>query len=448
MFSSFFAQSIYSSQRTPTALQLPRKPCSIACNEQGQSPFFARLPPEIRNAIYVYAFSSEARTGLCLEPHPLSVLITCQKSYYEASILAFRHTTFPLSASLNLMILQSMRNITTHLSTHQICAITTLSHSLCGDYTDPFTESGAAAIGTNAVLLLPNLMRFELCIPRGKRRAQEMHRHFSNISNHMYFDPRWDVIQSHLPHWFTESFLWPLTQGHSYAWQEGEHWTIEWPQVAYDKYFDMPDNRYLHLTPRMNPEAVGVLRGVHMCPCECGNVEWTSADIVQESGRRVAIDTVYYGPGGIVLPELDHDDALKAIHGCKAVILKEGSPPINVKNGPTYFHRMGMRSFGYEADDDYWETLRRRNGDWGAIWRGVWKVWNAEPSEERFPGSMASKTGDWAPMKQPWVNEMEDFETTVHSDGECGNSGTRNEIKLPVKLVRCHDDEVAQAAMT
>jgi hypothetical protein len=352
------------------------------------------------------------------------MLLTCKRSYYEAATLAFRHTTFPLSASLDLMILRSMRNVTAHLSTHQTCAISAVSHSLRGNYTDSLHRSGVVPIITNAILLLPSLKRFELCVSRGKRKAFEMR-------------------------WLTDYLLWPLTQGHSYVWQEGEHWSIEWPQVAYNKYFDMPDDRYPYLTPRMSPDAVGNVRGVHMCPCECGNVEWTSTDIIQETGRRIAIDTVYYGPRNIVLPELDHDDAMRAIQGCKAVTLKEGYPPINVKNGPIYFHSMGMRSFGYEADEDYWEGMRRRNGDWGAIWRGVWKTWNVELNEERFPGSMASKTGDWARIKQmPQANEVENFETTKRLDEEGENSDTRKEIGPPATMVRCYDDEVAQAAMT
>jgi hypothetical protein len=46
----------------------------------------------------------------------------------------------------------------------------------------------------------------------------------------------------------------------------------------------------------MSPNAVGEVRGVRMCPCQCGKIEWTTADSVQQSGRRIEVDIIYYGP--------------------------------------------------------------------------------------------------------------------------------------------------------
>jgi hypothetical protein len=366
---------------------MPRESFSSECNEQEHSPFFATLPPEIRNEIYAYAFSSNARAELSLEPHPLSLLRTCQKSYYEASVLAFRHSIFPLAASLDLSTYISMQNATKHLSSSQTHAITALSHSLRKNYTEFDRNSGIASIIANAVMLFPNLKRFEICIPRGKKRRDEMHYNYVNSGSPAYFDVHAHSVESYAPYWFNVSFLQYLIKGHAYAWQAGEPWSTEWPQLVDDKYFGDLDDRYPHLTPPMSPDAVGNVRGVHMCPCQCGNVEWTSIDIVQRTGRKVAIDTVYYGAEYSEVPELVQEQLLKVRRGCKAVILKEGSPPLDVVDGLSY---------AYDADDSYWEKMRLKNGNWGAIWRGVWRNLTSQTIEESFPGSLSLSEGDWA----------------------------------------------------
>jgi hypothetical protein len=345
------------------------------------------MPPEIRNEVYAYAFLSDGCAELSLEPHPLSLLLACQRTYLEASILAFKYHIFPLSTSLNPSTFISMRNSTTHLSSSQTHAITTLSYSLRKDYTELHHSSGAVSIIANTILLFPYLKRFEICIPRGKRKPHEMHSSTLKSDSHMYLNAHSGTIENFAPHWFTASLLGPLTQGHAYAWQAGEHWSIKWPQIGNGAYFGVPNDCYPHLTLVMSPDAVGNVRGVHMCPCRCGNVEWTAVDVVQETGRKIAIGAVYYGLQYGDMPGLERDELLKARRGFKAVILKKGSAPLDV---------VDARSYLYEADDDYWEQIRWRNGDWGTIWRGVWKHLPSQTTEDSLPGSMSLHEGDWA----------------------------------------------------
>jgi hypothetical protein len=271
---------------------VPRKPCNSTYDEQRQSSFFTKLPPEIRNEIYSYTFTTEPRESLSLEPHPLSLLLTCRKAYYEASILAFSHYAFSISANLNLTSFVPMRNAIAHLSPHQTYAVTALSHCLRLKYTEVYSVTGTASIITNAILLFPNLKLFEIYLLRGKKEALEIH-YSSVIGGHAYYNAHEKAIQQHAPHWFHTLLLQRITQGHAYAWQSGEHWKVEWPQLTDDKYFDVLDDCAPHLTPEMSLDAVDKVRGVHLCPCPCGKTIWTSADIVQETGRRVAIDAIY-----------------------------------------------------------------------------------------------------------------------------------------------------------
>jgi hypothetical protein len=150
----------------------------------------------------------------------------------------------------------------------------------------------------------------------------------------------------------------------------------------------------------MDPGAVGNVYGVKMCPCNCGNVEWVSANLVQETGRRVTVDLIYYGPEYRPLPLLDADTALRIRMGPKAVILQENAPSLELQELACHGGEVSVQGYAYDPDDDYWEDKRRRNGDWVALCRGVWQRFTngSERSENSDLGSRALNQGDWARM--------------------------------------------------
>ncbi|KAH8723871.1 hypothetical protein GQ44DRAFT_803146 [Phaeosphaeriaceae sp. PMI808] len=315
----------------------PREPCGLTCNNQEQSPFFSKLPAEIRNEIYNYAFESEVRELLSIEAHPLSLLLTCHKANHEASILAF-------------------------------------------------------SLITNALLIFPSLSHFELRILRGEVGFQELHHNNTPPMG------RERVIHTYIPYWFTSFILQPITNGYAHAWQAGEHWNVETPDLKNGVNLDDDDSEDNSLFKTSKSIYINrKVRGVHLCPCKCGNVQWLSADLVQQTGRRLRIDTTYYGPEERPLPELSDNELLRAKLGPNVVILEENEAPLGETAGSNTGISLGVTSVEYKADEEYWESMRRRNGDLSAIFRQMWRV--VRGGHKEVPqGSMARGVGDWARM--------------------------------------------------
>jgi hypothetical protein len=299
-----------------------------------------------------------------------------------------------------------MRNALMHLFPQQKDGITALSYDLGSGYVNARNASAAGNILTNAILLLPNLSRFELRILRGRKGREAVHRVSLPRWCYTHEDARNQAVQKYAPFWFASRILGHNGERHAYAWQAGQRWTVDWPQYKDNAYLDVVDhcdwNDNPCFKPSMSPDAVGKVRGVHMCPCLCGDVSWTSADLIQETGRKISIDTIIYGPEERPLPPLTEEAALKARFGHQAVILKEGTPSLDVIRRQAHFFGVGAQvtSLEYAGDDLYWESFRRKNGDWRAIMRGAWNdaVWGT--SEDRYPGSWSLGEGDWARMKE------------------------------------------------
>jgi hypothetical protein len=374
---------------------LPRQLFVSAYCEQQQSPFFSKLPAEIRNEIYSYAFASGVREMLSLEAHPLSLLLTCQRMYNEASILAFRHHIFPLSHPA-FQILLFMRNAITHLSSHHVHAITAISHDLRADYRDFQT----ANIMANAIILFPSLNHIQMRMLRSRLPAHDM----DPIAYTFDRDAQEYATRKFVPRWFSKPIIGFAAGYHSYAWQTGERWEVQWPQMNDDEYFriseDFDPTGVRHLSPLMDPGAIGNVSGVKMCPCNCGNVEWVFANLVQETGRRVTVDLIYYGPEYRPLPLLDADTALRIRMGPKAVFLQENAPLLKLQEQTCHAGEVSVQGYAYDPDDDYWEDKRRRNGDWVALCREVWQRFTngSVRSEDSDLGSRALNQGDWARM--------------------------------------------------
>jgi hypothetical protein len=395
-----FAMLSFSKPRDalPDKLTIPRLPPRIprisAHRNQDQSQFFSKLPAEIRNEIYNYVFAAGAREMLSLEAHALSLLIACQQAYDEASVLAFGRYVFPLSNPA-FQILISMRNAISHLSSPHVHAITAVSHDLRTNNRGFQT----ANIMSNAIRLFPNLKQIQLRLLRSRLPA-----HRTDSSSYtIHLEARDYAVRKFVPRWFYKPITGFVVGYHSTR-QAGERWEVEWPQMNDDEYFriseDIDFNGTRRLSPLMSAEAVGNVYGVQMCPCTCGSVEWVSANLVQETGRRITVDTIYHGPEYRPLPDLDAETALRIKMGLKAVILKEYAPPLDLIEQPCYDGMVSVQGYAYEPDEEYWEAKRRRNGHWMALSRGVLNkiTKSSETSENSGLGSMAQKQGDWARM--------------------------------------------------
>ncbi|KAH7066190.1 hypothetical protein BKA63DRAFT_157069 [Paraphoma chrysanthemicola] len=426
----------------PILAPLPqRRPCSGGCNEQNQSPLFGKFPAEIRNHIYRHLFTGEAREPLSIEAHPLSLLLTCHRASHEATALAFSSHAFQVARHLNLTTFVTMGNALAHLFPYQKDGITALSYDLGSSYFRSEYSAAAGNVLTNAIILLPNLSRFEIRVVRGSKGTDGIHRPYPQPWCYTPEDARKQAAQPYAPCWFTSSILWYIR---FHSWQAGEHWEVAWPQFADDEFLDIVAGCHWSgkqsFKVSMSPDAVGRVRGVHMCPCQCGEVSWTSADLIQETGRRVAIDTIFYGLEERPLPPITAEDTLRARLGHKAVILKEGSTPLQVAQGEADFFGTGTRvtSVAYECEDRYWKSLshnwefsKLKKGEWGAVARGLWKeaLWGM-PKDDH-PGSWSLGEGDWARMKElaegdKSVETMASEDANTRPESSNSNSVTRH----------------------
>jgi hypothetical protein len=393
----FFTKTLRPFAPVPARLP-PRGPCSSTCTVQKDCDLLAKLPAEIRNQIYLEVFTTRfsEHDKFNKTAHPLTFLATCHQINHEASTLAFHSHTFPLARELENTTFVALRNAISHLSEEQVNAITSLSYDLRSSYLCRDWE--VSNVFVNAASLFPNLARFEVQVQRGSKSWNAMH-YNPQQRGPTYKDLKNDAIDRYAPHWFAYGVVERIIGGHAYAWQTGERWKVEWPQTEADAYldtvYDFNKEGEPVEVPFMGTEAIGNVRGVHMCPCNCGEVKWTSADVIQEGGRRVAIDTVFYGIDPSSLSKLGENDLLRIRRGTRAVILKPDVSHLPVVESGSVFGNIGATSISYEADEEYWETLRRRNWNWGALWRAM-AFQKSEQSS--FPGSWSLGEGDWVRM--------------------------------------------------
>jgi hypothetical protein len=397
---SYFTTTAPSPLSKPVRAALPpRKPFKVFSNEQWQSPFFSKLPAEVRNNIYSYAFDTGPRELLSVEAPPLSLLLSCHKAYHEASIVAFACQAFPISIPFDSDIPASLRNATSHLSPQHIEAITALSLNLAGTYASSRIHPGPATVLSYAALFFPNLRRFEIHLLRGKRALDQDYHGLRTLHN----DLQKYAVEKYAPPWF-DSIIASVTKGYAYQWQSGARWQAEWPQLKDDKYYDLLESinhlRVPCLDLEMSTNAIGNVRGVTPCPCSSDCVRWTSVDIVQETGRRIAIDTVYYGPEDRPLPELDAETLLGARLGPNAIFLQPGDPPLPLTEKTNLSGCFVVTGHGHDADEEYWESVQRRNGDWRALYKGAFRAMLGRAPRQEFLGSKALNRGDWARLRE------------------------------------------------
>ena len=323
----------------------PKQPHPSIPHSQLQDILFNRLPAEIRYEIYTHVFTVEntsiappksART----RPHPLSLLLTCRQIHHEASLLAFSTYTFPIRHSMQPTYL-GLKASTSLLSPPHLSAIKSLS---------VLSGRSAGTLLSNALLIFPSLSSFTI------KTSTQILRASHHVRDHPAPPPpsnpledpdlSLQAISTYAPHGL-QSVVEIVTQGRAYAWQCGSRWTAHWPQLLSEACYSriQCDADGLREELYMDSDAVGAVPGVDACSCGCEGVAWTGVELVQEGGRRVEVRLVY----------------------CE-VRLGSGAAP----SGDAVVDDAGI---GFEPpDEEYWEALRRRNGNLAALCRGLWKT--------------------------------------------------------------------------
>ena len=340
----------YASAFTPG---LPIPPYKHA---QTQSPLIHLLPAEIRNKIYTYVFILENLTfeqtqSTGPSQHPLSLLLTCRRVYHEAATLAFGVYTFPMHSDPQWTYLR-FRAAVSSLPTHQAEAIRSLSVLSGGS-----SSTGLALV--NALLVFPRLYRFTIRVEReNKRQAWHSIHQPMHPADIPLEDVYTQAANKYAPFWFSQ-VVQTVTSGRAYAWQDGSKWTAQWPQMESVLLYSVVDYGKCGTVQeelRMDTDAVDVVDGVQACGCGCGNASWAAVVLKQERGRKVEVDFMYCGEER---PKKEEVNATR-------VLLVPGAAP----SAKAIVRDAGL---GYEANEEYWEAIRRRNGNLGALCRGLWR---------------------------------------------------------------------------
>lgn len=337
----------------------PRSPPS----SQYQCPFFTRLPAEIRNKIYAHVFTRNTSVFTNRRkpkpPHQLSLLLTCKRVHAEAHVLAFETYAFPLPSTTNAYV--RLRDRVSHVSAQHMMCITVLT---------ALGTSNTAASLTYALILFPSLRTFIVqegvmhlagATPGCCRRNQvpSGFAYPMGVLDGITQRPEDRAVARYATRVLT-SLVHAVSSGYAHKWQQGEKWSVEWPQLESSYMYTQVQIEFNEMDEDlvMDTEALSAVNGVDVCACGCGDVSWTGAELVQEGGRRVRVCVAY------CTREEQHacDESLSAYY---EVQLLPGTTPAS----DVVAERAGI---SYEPDEAYWEGLRRRNGNLGALCRALW----------------------------------------------------------------------------
>jgi hypothetical protein len=337
----------------------------IPLSSQDQSPFFNRLPAEIRNKIYTYVFTRNTSVFTKYRsqrpPHQLCFLSTCKRIHSEAHTLAFKTYTFPLPHSMH-PTYTNLHNVVANLSAPRLSSITSLSL---------FSNRQPAAYLTNALLVFPALQYFvvqevdtfsgatQKRCSRGQASVGPVC--FTGVCvEGTTRGPENHAVARYAPRPLI-ALLHAFASGEAYRWQTGEQWRVEWPQLESDYMYTKIRCDFNELEEELvcDMDALSAINGVETCTCGCGDVSWTGVDLVQEGGRRVHVRLVYCTRAD----RYAYDESLNKYHKIRLI---PGTTPAT----EVIAERAGFR---YEPNEAYWEGMRRKNGDLGAWCRGLWK---------------------------------------------------------------------------
>ncbi|KAF2996240.1 hypothetical protein E8E13_003492 [Curvularia kusanoi] len=413
-------------------------------NPQTQSPFLQRLPAELRNQIYTLVFTPTTTPTTSppvplhnQPPHPLTLLQTCRLIHHEAHLLAFTTYTFSLHAdaypdpprshgSTDLKpphIPQGIEIRTSLLSSTHRSGINSLTlHHGSGDNTTSVLSWLISTLPSlSHIALLINPSTHSLC-PRSWTAAQE-----TDL-------PRLRVHNQSLPL--------PLREARTYAppvlleicysllgWtRHTGRWVTHWPQsdsAASYTQLSFSDGGQVREELVMDTDSVDSDLGIGVCGCnrEPRHVVWTKAVLVQadlvqaglamhmthmdliaqdlENPRRITVSVSEEPPKpqlsaaqyGMVGGEgaASEARAMEArVRGCDGGSVRETEPrcqplpsTVLVPGAvPLTLSELIINGRGgFEGSEEYWERVRRRNGNPGAVLRGWWRSAMA-PSRE------------------------------------------------------------------
>lgn len=352
MFLQRFQTRTYASPQTPT----PTPPLP---NPQTQSLLLTRLPPELKNKIYTLVFTAPS---LAPHPnHPLALLLTCRQIHSTASLLAFTTHTFALGPSLPPTYLALHRAIA-HLPGPHAAAIRALSAS---------SSTDTCALLSNALLLLPSLSNFTIttapphslrcgpCVRPADRALPPPH----VVGGGAQTQLERAAVSRYAAPWLVDVVA-AFTSGRAVKWQTGQRWGAQWPQLDSEACYSVISRDgggavLEELVMEGQADGDAAMAGVETCEGGCGGVVWVRAVLVQEGGRQVVVEAVGRRGGTQV-----RERPRKYVPG---VMLVEGARPAEGVD------RVREEGIGFDADEAYWEATRRRNGNLGAVCRGLWK---------------------------------------------------------------------------
>ncbi|ORY17421.1 hypothetical protein BCR34DRAFT_37625 [Clohesyomyces aquaticus] len=366
MMSTWFKKNDGVNLPPPPPKPLPRRELGKSTmNEQTDSAFLTRLPPEIRNEIYALVFGAEdisvfhqncwryttretknkrpqatrvAKSRLHL--HHLDLLLTCQKINQEATVLAFSVYTFTTTRPSHY---SDLKRRTAHLAPLQFENIRHFAYALECD--DPFYATAASDFIANSLLLFPGVETLQLRVKTRSSKHVCMGYGLEPPRAEQHAGLEWTVaelIKRHVPEWWS-TVVFQVLQGRSVAWQPGNRWRMEWPVIEMMR----SGTAKLHSPDQTLDKWVP---GVEVCDCGCGEATWLTAHLVQETGRRVSISIAYY---------TDHEVRDMRERDGSYLRLKEGAEELDVAE---VYTGNGAAGFIWDADKAYWEGLRRRNG--------------------------------------------------------------------------------------
>lgn len=367
---------------------------------QEQSVFLTKLPAEVRNRIYEFAFEGrgtledneeqqeeeeipsgergdkssslpeEAATneGGCLEVestpvpaakqrHPLSLLLTCRQINLEATLLAFTHHNFTIRRKIHAF--HDLRMQTALLSPGQIATITSLAYEVAQPYNAMPISRGSRFLAS-ALVLFPAVTRLELRIER-TRDEQGSNPH--NPASGDRLKPACVMT------WLWATLKEVLGGRFVGGWQAGQKWELEWPLMDEDIKLASEINQ-LYIdgesvfgpTARAMREAYLRNSGVDRCVCACRLPSWNRVWLVQETGRRVRVDVMYYGDWVMAREKARKMELLR--HKVKLMPGAERLP-VRSLSGEVAVAGEGvqeMRGFGWDGEE-------RQDVGWGNWWR-------------------------------------------------------------------------------
>lgn len=329
---------------------------------QPQSLFLTLLPFELRKKIYTYVFTT-TNPPYPTTAHPLSLLSTCRKIHTEAHLIASTTHTFTLNAAHKS---PSHDQITARLSA--LPQRTSIRHIAIHH------GEATASLLSAALSIFPALSTVDLRIladtnplcPLTSPSPLNTHL-FPALSPSAEESLRAKAAATYVPHVFLRALHEATYPRSVYArgGPEAKAWGIEWPQLDSGAVYTqiiLDSDGALSEELFMDADTAGAVDGVQNCFCGEGeaHVVWTKAVLHRQSERRsVTVGFLPWTP-----PPQEEKKP-------ETAVVKQDDPgkPLSVPS----LCGAGGGGMGYAGSELYWEGLRRRNGDLGAICRGWWR---------------------------------------------------------------------------